>query len=62
MGMLSIWWVNLESMDLRQVIKPVVDSKGGLLVGLYLSRTKAIAEEDSSAICGDRAYYLEVSR
>jgi len=62
MGMLSIWWVNLKSMDLRQVIKPVVDSKGLPLVGLYLSRTKAIAEEDSGAICRDRAYYIELGR
>ena len=37
----------------------MVDSKCRVFVGLYLSRTEAIAEEDSSTICGNRTNSVE---
>jgi hypothetical protein len=36
--MVRIWWVDLEAVNLRQIVKPMIDCECGVSVGLNLSR------------------------
>jgi len=42
--------MDLEAVNLRQIVKPMVDCECGVSVGLNLSRAQAGAEEDTSSI------------
>jgi len=51
--------MDLEAVDLRQIVKPMIDCECGVSVGLNLSGAQAGAEEDTSSICWNRANNLK---
>jgi hypothetical protein len=51
--------MDLEAVNLRQVIKPMIDRECGVSVGLNLSGAQAGAKEDTSSICWNCANNLK---
>ena len=43
--------MDLESVNLRKAIKPVIDSKRGPSIGFEFPRAKTCAEKRASSIC-----------
>jgi hypothetical protein len=58
-GMPRIGSMYLESMDLRQTIKPMVDPEGSFIFGLDLPRTHAASEENACGVRWNGAFHLQ---
>ena len=59
---LGFWRVNLKPMNLGQVVKPMINLKGGSFVGIDLSGSKTRSEENASCVSRYLAFYIQLDR
>ena len=57
--MVRIRRVDLEAVDLCQVVKPVIDREGGVLVGWDIPGAQAGTKQDPSSVLGNCAEDLK---